>query len=123
MQVCGCVALTVLLGPRTHPTPKSKCALRAQHIVHTLATDGNSPLPHISDACPFFEVDRTWSAAPDSPDLAEGVQSKHAQIGRRIFNSASPRLDHVYVYISAHVWGETFGEAPCGRWRESAGSV
>ena len=26
-----------------------------QHIVHTLATDGKSPLPHVSDACPFYD--------------------------------------------------------------------
>ena len=77
-----------------------------QHIVHTLATDGESPLPHISDACPFFEVDRTW-AIGDEPVLAEVVQSNHEKISRRIFNThlrwcMMPR-DHAgarYVYMT-----------------------
>ena len=54
-----------------------------QHVVHTLATDGCSPLPHISDACPFFEVDRTWEAG----ELSAAVQANHRKIGRRIFNT------------------------------------
>jgi hypothetical protein len=58
-----------------------------QHIVHVLATDGESPLPHVSDACPFYDVDRTWNA--DVPDavLADEVQARHARLGRRIFNT------------------------------------
>ena len=55
-----------------------------QHIVHTLATDGQSPLAHVSDACPFFEADRTWSA---DGSLAAIVQANHAQISRRMFNT------------------------------------
>lgn len=58
-----------------------------QHIVHTLATDGNSPLPHVSDACPFYDVDRTWDQDKKEPVLTESVCAKHAQIGRRIFNT------------------------------------
>lgn len=54
-----------------------------QHIVHTLATDGASPLPHVSDACPFFEVDRTW----DGDQLTATVRANHAKISRRIFNT------------------------------------
>ena len=58
-----------------------------QHIVHTLATDGNSPLPHVSDACPFYDVDRTWSENTDEAVLAAPVIEKHAKIHRRIFNT------------------------------------
>ena len=58
-----------------------------QHIVHTLATDGNSPLPHVSDACPFYDVDRTWSRDTEEPVLAAEVVAKHDQISRRIFNT------------------------------------
>ena len=56
-----------------------------QHIVHTLATDGESPLAHVSEACPFFEVDRTWDASTGA--LAPAVQANHAKIDRRIFNT------------------------------------
>ena len=56
-----------------------------QHIVHTLATDGNSPLPHVSDACPFFEVDRTWEPASDG--LTAAVCANHEKINCRIFNT------------------------------------
>jgi hypothetical protein len=55
-----------------------------QHIVHTLATDGQSPLAHVSDACPFFEVDRTWGA---DGSLAASVQANHAKLHRRVFNT------------------------------------
>ena len=57
-----------------------------QHIVHTLATNGASPLSHISDACPFYDVDATWSDG-DGAVLGEEVCSKHAKLGRRIFNT------------------------------------
>ena len=75
-----------------------------QHIVHTLATNGESPLPHISDACPFFEVDRTWDAASDA--LAPTVVANHDKIGCRIFNThlrwsmmpkSSPEARYVYM--------------------------
>ena len=57
-----------------------------QHIVHTLVTDGASPLAHISEACPFFEVDRTWST--DKPgELTPAVQANHERLGRRCFNT------------------------------------
>lgn len=75
-----------------------------QHILHTLATNGESPLPHISDACPFFEVDRTWAAGSD--ELTEAVQTNHKAINRRIFNthllwSMMPKShpDARYVYM------------------------
>ena len=59
-----------------------------QHIVHTLATNGDSPLPHVSDACPFFEVDRTWSTTSPDPLLADSVRANHAKIAPvRIFNT------------------------------------
>lgn len=57
-----------------------------QHIVHTLVTSGESPLAHISDACPFFEVDRTWSSEQPG-ELARSVQANHELLGRRIFNT------------------------------------
>jgi hypothetical protein len=76
-----------------------------QHIVHTLATNGDSPLPHVSDACPFFEVDRSWDGSSDA--LAESVQANHEQIGCRIFNthlrwSMMPKgsADARYVYMT-----------------------
>ncbi|KAL1495431.1 hypothetical protein AB1Y20_016799 [Prymnesium parvum] len=57
-----------------------------QHIVHTLVTDAASPLAHISDACPFFEVDRTWSEH-ESGELAPTVRENHRALGRRLFNT------------------------------------
>ena len=78
-----------------------------QHIVHTLATDGNSPLPHISDACPFFEVDRTWDG---NGQLTGSVQANHAKISRRCFNThlrwsmmpkSHPGARYVYMTRSA----------------------
>jgi hypothetical protein len=75
-----------------------------QHIVHTLATDGSSRLPHVSDACPFFDVDRTWQTNGDG--LAGPVQANHAKIGRRIFNThlrwrmmPKDHPDARYVYL------------------------
>lgn len=60
-----------------------------QHIVHTLATDG-ATLPHVSDACPFFEVDRSWcqvDCTSNLPILAEPVRTNHEKLGRRVFNT------------------------------------
>ena len=77
-----------------------------QHIVHTLATNGRSPLPHISDACPFYDVDRSW-AAGDGAVLSEVVRSNHAKIFRRIFNThlrwrmmPKSHEDARYVYMT-----------------------
>ena len=87
---------------------------RGQHILHTLATDGQSPLAHVSDACPFFEIDRTWAddseeegaRPPAPPRLSEAVRANHEQIGWRIFNTHlrwhmmpkdSPHARYVYM--------------------------
>ena len=76
-----------------------------QHILHTLATDGQSPLAHVSDACPFFEIDRTW-ADEEAAVLSDAVRANHDKIGRRIFNThlrwqMMPRdsSDARYVYM------------------------
>ena len=52
-----------------------------QHIVHTLATDGQSPLAHVSDACPFFEADRTWSADGSLDDFVVEWSAGRAPFG------------------------------------------
>ena len=76
-----------------------------QHILHTLATDGQSPLAHVSDACPFFEIDRTW-ADEEAAVLSDAVRANHDKIGWRIFNThllwqMMPRdsSDARYVYM------------------------
>lgn len=55
-----------------------------QYIVYTLATAGKLELDHISNYCPFYEADRTWTSGGQ---LAEPGASRHASIGWRIFNT------------------------------------
>ena len=81
--VAACAALPLREGDVFVASFPKSGTTWMQHIVHTLATDGNSPLPHVSDACPFFEVDRTW----DNGELVASVQANHSKIGRRIFNT------------------------------------
>lgn len=76
-----------------------------QHVVHTLATNGESPLPHVSDACPFYEADCSWEPRME-PVLAAAVRGKHEQIKRRIFNThcrweMMPKgsVDARYIYM------------------------
>ena len=58
----------------------------AAHRAHS-GTNGDSPLPTL-DACPFFEVDRTWSTTSPDPLLADSVRANHAKIAPvRIFNT------------------------------------
>ena len=57
-----------------------------QHIVHTLVTNGNSPLDHISRASPFLEADRSWCER-SAGQLAPWIQSDHSMIGPRLFNT------------------------------------
>ena len=52
--VSACAALPLKAGDIFVASFPKSGTTWMQHIVHTLATNGDSPLDHISDACPFF---------------------------------------------------------------------
>eukprot|EP00929_Paragymnodinium_shiwhaense_P001553 TRINITY_DN101792_c0_g1_i1.p1 TRINITY_DN101792_c0_g1~~TRINITY_DN101792_c0_g1_i1.p1 ORF type:complete len:310 (-),score=29.76 TRINITY_DN101792_c0_g1_i1:167-1096(-) len=76
-----------------------------QHIVGTLVLwdkSGKMPEGHVSKRTPFYEIDPHWAAAGR---LAPHIESEHAQLGRRMFNSHlhwSMMPDHGrarYIYV------------------------